>query len=302
MPLIMTGRLFCWIVLLWVSNAALPCARAELPATGLFARTNLVAWCIVPFDSRKRGPEERAAMLERLGLHRLAYDWRAEHLPTFDREIAAMQGKGIELTAWWFPAALNDEAQAILQCLRRHRLHPQLWVTLGTEPEPDPARLAAKLDAAVATLKPICQAAAAIGSTVGLYNHLGWFGDPLNQLTLIDRLRAAGQTNVGIVYNFHHAHAQVDQFPELLARMKPHLLAVNLNGMVRDGETSGRKILPVGDGDLELPMLQTLIRSGWFGPVGILGHTDEDAELKLRKELTGLERLAPRVQGIEPRR
>ena len=31
----------------------------------LFARKNLIAWCIVPFDSKKRGPEERAAMLER---------------------------------------------------------------------------------------------------------------------------------------------------------------------------------------------------------------------------------------------
>src|SRR5262245_59245051 len=33
----------------------------------LFARENLVAWCIVPFDSKKRGPEERAAMLKKLG-------------------------------------------------------------------------------------------------------------------------------------------------------------------------------------------------------------------------------------------
>ena len=26
------------------------------PAEGLFARDNLIAWCIVPFDSKKRGP------------------------------------------------------------------------------------------------------------------------------------------------------------------------------------------------------------------------------------------------------
>ena len=53
-------------------------------------------------------------MLERLGVTRLAYDWRAEHIPTFDAEVAALQRHGIELTAWWFPATLNDEAlQAI---------------------------------------------------------------------------------------------------------------------------------------------------------------------------------------------
>ncbi|MFM8434591.1 MAG: sugar phosphate isomerase/epimerase, partial [Planctomycetia bacterium] len=36
-------------------------------ANALFRRDNLVAWCIVPFDAKKRGPEERAAMLEKLG-------------------------------------------------------------------------------------------------------------------------------------------------------------------------------------------------------------------------------------------
>ena len=67
--------------------AARAAAPGEGPPTGgdLFDRANLVAWCIVPFDARNRGPEERAEMLQRLGIKRLAYDWRAEHIPTFDR-------------------------------------------------------------------------------------------------------------------------------------------------------------------------------------------------------------------------
>ena len=88
----------------------------------LFARTNLVAWCIVPFDSKKRGPEERAAMLERLGLRRFAYDYRAEHIPTFEAEIEALRRHGIALTAWWFPTTLNDEARNILEVLKRNNL------------------------------------------------------------------------------------------------------------------------------------------------------------------------------------
>src|ERR1051326_4081917 len=63
----------------------------------LFARDNLVAWCIVPFDSKKRGPVERVEMLKRLGFRRYAYDWRAEHLPTFDTEVAELQKHKIEL-------------------------------------------------------------------------------------------------------------------------------------------------------------------------------------------------------------
>ncbi|MCW5559234.1 MAG: hypothetical protein KIT22_15565, partial [Verrucomicrobiae bacterium] len=269
----------------------------DLPPDGLFSRTNLVAWCIVPFDSKKRSPEERAAMLDRLGVKRLAYDWRAEHLPTFDAEIEALQRHGIELTAWWFPAGLNDEARAILACLERHRLHPQLWVTMGTEPEPDSARLAEKIQGAADTLASVCEAAARIGSTVGLYNHLGWFGEPANQVAIIARLRAAGHTNVGCVYNFHHGHDHLDTFAAQLALLKPHLLAVNLNGMVRQGDRVGRKIIPLGTGDEELRLLRELQSSGWWGPVGILGHTDEDAEVKLSKELDGLARLAPLVVG-----
>ncbi len=278
----------------------LPKTRAELPTTGIFSQTNLVAWCIVPFDTRKRTPAQRAEMLASLGIHRLAYDWRNEHIPTFDTEVAELAKRRIELTAWWFPSNLGAEARAILDCLTRHKLSPQLWVTLGTEPEPDPARLERKITDTVQTLAPICAEAARIGSTVGLYNHLGWFGEPTNQLTLLRRLRDAGHTNAGIVYNFHHGHAQIDRFPELLAAMKPHLLAINLNGMVRNGDQQGKKIIPLGSGDLELSLLQTLQKSGWHGPVGILGHTEEDAEVKLRKELSGLAKLAPLLGEPQP--
>src|SRR6267378_2866634 len=60
------------------------------PDYQLFARSNLVAWCIVPFDSQKRGPEARAELLERLGFKLFAYDYRAEHVPTFDAEMKAL--------------------------------------------------------------------------------------------------------------------------------------------------------------------------------------------------------------------
>ncbi|MGE4179239.1 MAG: DUF6797 domain-containing protein [Limisphaerales bacterium] len=293
-------RLLAALLLASTWAAATHATRAALPADGLFARSNLVAWCIVPFDSAKRTPEQRADMLKSLGIQRLAYDWRNEHIPTFDREIAALAAHKIELTAWWFPASPGPEATAILDCLARHRLSPQLWITLGTEPEPDPAALERKIAGTVASLGPLCTQAARIGSTLGLYNHLGWFGEPTNQLAILSRLRAAGHTNVGIVYNFHHAHDQIDRFPALLAAMKPHLLAVNLNGMVRNGDRTGKKIIPVGSGDEELAMIQTLQDSGWRGPVGILGHTDEDAEVKLRKELAGLERTVAQLRGSAP--
>src|SRR3954466_12628459 len=51
----------------------------------------LVEKNIVPFDARKRGPEERAAMLEGLGFRQFVYDYRAEHIATFEAEMDALQ-------------------------------------------------------------------------------------------------------------------------------------------------------------------------------------------------------------------
>src|SRR5687768_5938683 len=87
-----TLLLVCLVVLCLSRElrAGEPGKPAETLDTAIFAKDNLVAWCIVPFDSQKRSPEQRSAMLEKLGLKRLAYDWRAEHIPMFDAEIAAL--------------------------------------------------------------------------------------------------------------------------------------------------------------------------------------------------------------------
>lgn len=262
----------------------------------LFARTNLMAWCIVPFDAKKRGPEERAEMLHKLGIQGLAYDYRAEHIPTFDAEIAALKRRQIELTAWWFPTTLNAEAQDILKVLKRSRMSPQLWVMGGGEPKNDTDH-AARVDQEVLRLRPIADAAAEISSKVGLYNHGGWFGEPTNQLAIIKRLHLL---NVGIVYNLHHAHDQLDRFPALLKAMKPYLLAINLNGMVENGDKTRKKILPIGQGTRDLEILRIIEKSDWRGPIGILNHTEEDAEARLQDNIEGLEWLVAQLRGRDP--
>lgn len=271
-------------------------AQERQPARAdLFARDNLVAWCIVPFDGKKRGPEERAAMMARLGFKRFAYDWRGEHIPTFDAEMAALKKHGIKLEAFWFPANLNQEARTILDLLKRHQLRTQLWVTMG-DPAPK-GNQEEKIEAALRLLRPIGLEAGKIGCTLGLYNHGGWYGEPDNQLAIIDRLRLP---NVGIVYNQHHGHDHLDRFEGLLKKMRPHLLALNLNGMVKQGDRRGKKILPLGQGDLDLELLRTIRTSGYGGPIGILGHTMDDAEARLRDNLDGLDWLVAQLEGHKP--
>ena len=270
-----------------LSALAVTPAAAAAAEEDIFAANNLVAWCIVPFDAKKRGPEERAQMLDRLGLKRLAYDWRDEHIPTFDQEVETMQRHGIEVTAWWFPGGLNDTARKILDCLQRHQVKAQLWITMG-DPAPQ-APQAGKVQAAAAAVRPIAEAAAKIGCSVALYNHGGWFGEPENQVAIVEQLQ---MPNVGIVYNFHHGHGHLARFPELLRKMQPHLLAINLNGMVTDGDKLGKKILTLGEGDQDLTLLKTIRDSGWRGPVGILDHRPEtDSEETLRANLAGLQQL-----------
>ncbi len=273
-------------------------ATGDTGTPALFARTNLAAWCIVPFDARNRSPGERAAMLERLGLGMLAYDYRAEHIPTFDEEIEKLKQHNIRLLAWWFPSVLNDEARLILDVLKRHELRGvQLWVAGGGGAVQNEAEQRAQVVAEAQRIRPIAEAAAQQGCAVALYNHGGWFGEPENQIAIIEHLKSQGVTNLGIVYNQHHGHDHLDRFPHLMRLMKPHLLAFNLNGMTRNGDKIGKKILPLGQGDLDLDLLRHLCDSGWVGPIGILNHTDEDAETRLRENLDGLDRLVARLKG-----
>lgn len=287
-------RLAGVVCLAVVGIACWSLSAAEPVATGLFARKNLVAWCIVPFDSKKRGPEERAAMLEKLGFSKFAYDYRAEHIPTFDAEIEALKRHHVELTAWWFPTSLNDEAKMTLEVFAKHKVTPQLWVTGGGGPTKDEADQRARVISEAARIRPIAEVAAKVGCKVALYNHGGWFGEPENQLAIINELKL---DNVGIVYNLHHGHDHLSRFPELLQKMKPHLYTLNLNGMVKDGDRKGQKILQLGEGDLDLSLLKTIRDSGYTGPIGILGHTQDDAEARLQDNLDGLDWLIPQVNG-----
>jgi Xylose isomerase-like TIM barrel len=99
-------------------------------ARNLWAHDNLLAWCVVPFDAKKRGPEERAEMLARLGFKHFAYDWRDEHIPTFEEEIQALKRHGVNLLAWMFLGVDPDNplAKTTLEIFKRQDVRPQLWV------------------------------------------------------------------------------------------------------------------------------------------------------------------------------
>ena len=256
----------------------------------LFAKNNLVAWCIVPYDVKKRNSEERAIMLKELGISSLAYDMRDADLPNMETEFITLRKYHINLKAIWFwinggrDSLLNAANETILKTLAKTHSRTELWVCFADQffqgLNDDE-----KTQKAVKAIQVIHQRAAEIGCTIALYNHKDWFGEPANQVKIIE---ASGLSDVHIVYNFHHGHLQVDEFDNILKVARPYLSTVNLNGM------KGTKfnILTLGEGDLELKMMQKLKASGFNGSIGIIGHTEnEDVKLVLQRNLAGLKKL-----------
>ena len=280
-----------------VFSALFLAAALSAESAKLFEPGNLVAWCVVPFDAKKRGPAERAEMLQRLGFTKFAYDWRAEHLPTFEQEVIELKKRNIELTAVWFPAVMNADAKALLAVIEKHKLTPQLWVMV---PDPAGKDISEQLRDAVKQLTPVVEASAKAGCKLSLYNHGGWAGDLTHLVYLVLNI---GRPHVGVVYNLHHGHADLPHM--MLANLGDHvpLHAVNLNGTHPRGDLTGRKIEILGDGPEDFRLLGRLRAGGFRGPIGILGHTDDDAEARLADNLAGLARLRAMLNGqpVPPR-
>lgn len=274
------------LVAAWAS--AIDAAPPSAQEPKVFSRANLVAWCIVPFDAKNRGPAERAAMLKQLGFTKAAYDWRDTHVPAFEDEILQYRKHGIDYFAFW---GTHDKA---FELFAKFDLHPQIWQTLGS---PDAPTQAERVARAAKELLPLAERTARMKCKLGLYNHGGWGGEPENLVAICKALREQCKSeHVGIVYNLHHGHGHIDDFEAALALMKPYLLCLNLNGM----SAKGPKILPLGAGEADVRLLKIIAESGYSGPIGIIGHTDDDVELRLRDNLDGLDWVLPQLSGNPP--
>ena len=271
------------------------CAAAPREASRtspLFAQDNLLAWCIVPYDKLARSPQDRIAMLKQLGFSQYAYDWRPAHLATFAEELRLAQEQNIRVNAVWMwidggqdaPGKLSAANQNMLDILQASGIRTRLWVGINGNFF-DGLDEAAKLQRATGMLRFLRGHVPATVTGIGLYGHGDWFGEPDNQIRILQTLN---DPQMGLVYNFHHGHAQVAHFSALMQKMAPWLWTVNLNGM----GTPDQKILPIGAGTNEAAMLDTLKRSGFRGSIGILGHVEEeDVQVVLQRNLDGLRRL-----------
>lgn len=262
------------------------------PPGSAFAKTNLHAWAFEEYDAVSRSPAERAQVLETVGLRKAGYIGRnVERMKELDAYVAAYKARQIELVAVWTPVNTDSplqepQIQMFLEGVERHRLRVQWWVTLEQLKQGGEQTV----EKAVTAVRQLNAAATRRGLRLALYGHGrdSWFTQPENQLEIIRRLPPSDAPAVGIAYNFHHAHSQLDRFAAVFPRMLPHLIAVNLNGM----RAAGPMILPIGEGDREKEMIAIIHKSGYRGLVGVLHHQRAlDAAAGLGKNISGLRQI-----------
>jgi sugar phosphate isomerase/epimerase len=225
--------------------------------------------------------------LKELGITSYAYDWREKHLDETAHELSLAKENGINIIAVWMwiendePGKLSKSNEKIFNAMKETGTSSQVWLGFN-ENYFNGLSQEESVQKGIKMLRYLDERAKESGSRIALYNHGGWFGEPENQVEMIEQLP---DCEVGIIYNFHHGHEQIDRFPELLKIMKPYLWAVNLNGMKKEGP----KIITIGEGIEEKRMIQLILDSGFDGPFGILGHTEgEDVKEVLQRNLEGL--------------
>jgi len=270
--------------------------------TNLFQKDNLFAWCIIPYDSVNRTSEERAEMLIELGLKSYAYDWREKHLPYMANELAVMKEKNIGLTAVWFwidgggETLFDKNNELIIKTLKDAEVKTNLWISF---PERFFDNLSEEeiFQKAIESIDYTYKRVKEIGCTISLYNHGGWFGIPENQIRIIENL---GFDDIGIAYNFLRGTSDMKRFKFVLNKTLPYLTHINLNGTKDLGITDWSDIevvgpphiLTIGEGDKEEKMLKIISESDYKGPIGIIGHTeDEDVKVVIKRNLDGLKNI-----------
>jgi hypothetical protein len=287
----MKQNLIFAILALW-ALAGTGCSRSNEQSSSNFAKSNLHVWAYEEYDAVDRTPTERANAIVDLGIRKAGYICRNDsRVAEFEDYLLAYRKAGIDLIGVWTPIHTDqpmEEAhvRTFLEVVDRHQLEIQWWLTV--EQDFDAMPEGKRVEDALTRLRPLVQEANQRNCQLVLYGHgrNRWFTQYENQIVILERLKTdMPSADVGIIYNFHQSHAQIDRFESVFPKLQPHLAAVNLNGM----HTEGPPIARIGQGDREKEMIAVIHQSGWRGPTGIIAHDrKQDAAITLQENLDGL--------------
>lgn len=246
-------------------------------------------WCILDFDSLDRTPKQRIAMLKEMGFEKYGFNRGKGDLGQMKEEFKLAKENDIEIISvfLWLNAKrdsigkLSPSNRELLHNLEESEQKPTIWLSFSQNFF-DERSHEESVKLSIEMIRYIKLQADKAGCQLALYNHHGWFGDPYHQIELLEKMN---QDSLTMVFNFHHAHAYVDEFPEIAKQITPYLSYVNLNGVKKEGP----QILTPGKGDYEYEMIRILMEEGYQGPWGILGHIKtEDVQKVLERNVDGL--------------
>jgi len=237
-------------------------------------------------------------MLQEMGFTKYGYNRGKGEFGEMKEEFKLAKENNIEIVSifLWLNAKrdsigkLSPANQELLDNLKQVEQKPTIWVSFSNNyfeerTEEESVKLSIEM------IKFVKKKADELGCKLALYNHHGWFGNPYNQVEILEKMQL---DEISMVYNFHHAHEYVDEFPEIVKKIKPYLSFVNLNGVQKDGP----QILPIGKGDHEIDMVEILIKEGFDGPWGILGHIKtDDVQAVLTRNVEGLNLLNSTIKN-----
>nr|WP_299384168.1 TIM barrel protein [Allomuricauda sp.] len=251
--------------------------------------SEVLPWCIIGFDSWDRTPHQRIAMLKEMGITKYGFNKGKGDLSTMLDEFEQAKENHIEIPSIFLWLNANRDSIGGLSAMNRELLSnlgkldskPAIWLSFSNNFFEDLDQ-GQSMELSIEMVKYVKTLADEVGCKLALYNHHGWFGNPHNQVEILEELDEASIT---MVYNFHHAHEYVDEFPAIAEKIAPYLSYVNLNGVKKEGP----QILAIGQGDHELEMIRQLIKEGYNGPWGILGHIKtENVQEVLKRNIDGL--------------
>ncbi len=248
-------------------------------------------------------------MLRAIGITKIIWDWRDEHIDAFDAELDALRQHQIELSGIWAPSPMpafeepeypsrfgvvSARIKTLITEAARRGYTPDLWTQIAFGGPGTPSALSepvhlAEVNRAADHLTGLVRLARGHGMCVVLTNHGGWAGEPRTLVDIVTELARRGLGNVGIGFRLQHAHHLIADLDHHIATMSEHLVAVMLSGADAGAELTGRVILPFGAGSRDRWVTHALLESGWQGQLVVHAVGNDDSEARLLDSLEGWE-------------
>jgi sugar phosphate isomerase/epimerase len=245
-------------------------------------------------DAAHQTPESQVAMIADLGYAGIGPEYRkigdpAEMLASLDKHGLKMFGLWMELNIDDGKAAVGPGYLAAIKALRGR--DTVLWVCAQSKkyrpssPEGD--------DAGVAAIGELADQAARANLKIALYPHLGsWVERPEDGVRLIEK---ANRPNIGVTFNLcHWLRVDGKDLRATLARVRPYLTMVTINGADAGGKDWNALIQPLDSGTYDVSnVLRILVDLKYDGPIGLQHYgIAGDSQKNLQRSMNGWRKIS----------